>query len=481
MASASIVLFTLDLRLEDHPALAAAAAGGPVVPLFVWDESPGGRRPIGGASRWWLAESLETLSSRLSEVGSRLILRSGNTAEAVVAVAKATGARTVHMSRAYEVGGAAKAKALGAVLLAKGITLTLHAGRLLYEPEALKTKAGEPFRVFTPFYRAALATGGPDRLLGVPRLKAPKTWPESERLASWGLKPARPNWASGFASAWRPGETGAHARLEHFIAGPLANYGELRNRPDIDGVSRLSPHLHFGEISPRQIWHRLSLAAGSDPSLARGVETYLRELVWREFSHHLLHHWPSMAERNLRRDFDGFPQRTDPEALKAWQRGLTGYPYIDAGLRELWTTGWMHNRVRMAVASFLIKHLLLPWQEGERWFWDTLVDADEAQNAQNWQWVAGSGADAAPYFRIFNPISQGRKFDPDGRYVRQWVPELAGLPTGLIHAPFEASPLELAAAGVVLGKTYPLPLVEHTAARDRALAAFETIKKNAGP
>ncbi|MFO1171490.1 MAG: deoxyribodipyrimidine photo-lyase [Hyphomicrobiaceae bacterium] len=481
MVTTSILLFTLDLRLEDHPALTAAAAEGAVIPLFVWDGSPGGKRPIGGASRWWLAESLAALSRELVERGSRLVLRSGDVADAALAVAEATGARSVHMSRAYEVGGARKTKALEAKLQAKGIALAVHPGRLLLEPEALRTKGGEPFRVFTPFYRAALATGSFDRLLAVPRLQAPKTWPKSDRLEDWTLKPSRPDWARGFGAAWRPGEQGAAKRLEVFVDGPLRDYSELRNRPDIDGVSRMSPYLHFGEISPRRIWHRVSLAAEADPALAGGATAYLRELVWRDFSHQLLTHWPSMQEKNLRRDFDAFPQRTDPAALKAWQRGSTGYPYIDAGLRELWATGWMHNRVRMAVASFLIKHLLLPWQGGERWFWDTLVDADEAQNAQNWQWVAGSGADAAPYFRIFNPISQGRKFDPDGAYVRTWVPELARLPNDLIHAPFEASPLELAAAGVVLGKTYPHPLVEHGAARDRALAAFETIKKSAAP
>lgn len=479
MPGSSILLFTLDLRLEDHPALVAAAAEGPVVPLFVWDGSPGGKRPIGGASRWWLAESLAALSISLAGHGSRLVLRQGDVAKAVVAVARAASARSVHMSRSYEVGGAAKFKALGRALQTSGIALTLHSGRLMLEPEALKTKSGEPFRVFTPFYRSALASGGPGRLLAIPQIRAPDVWPETETLADWALKPERPDWAKGFARAWRPGEAGARDRLERFIQGPLAGYGELRNRPDFDGVSRLSPHLHFGEIGPRQVWHRLSRAAETDRKLATGVEGYLRELVWREFSHHLLSHWPSMAGRNLRREFDAFPWRSDPVSLVSWQRGLTGYPYIDAGLRELWTTGWMHNRVRMAVASFLVKHLLLPWQEGERWFWDTLVDADEAQNAQNWQWVAGSGADAAPYFRIFNPISQGRKFDPDGAYVRKWVPEIAKLPNALIHAPFEASPLELAAADVVLGKTYPHPLVKHAAARERALVAFETIKKPA--
>jgi deoxyribodipyrimidine photo-lyase len=316
----------------------------------------------------------------------------------------------------------------------------------------------------------------PAKPQGVPRLEAPKDWPTSDSPGQWGLAPTRPNWAAAFPGCWTPGEAGAEARLEALITGPLRHYAELRNRPDLAGTSRLSPHLHFGEISPRRIWHAVMAAAEGDPRLRAGAEVFLREIGWREFSFHLLHHWPDLPEAPFRPDFAAFPWSADAGRLRAWQKGLTGYPIVDAGMRELWATGWMHNRVRMITASFLVKDLLIPWQTGERWFWDTLVDADLANNAASWQWVAGSGADAAPYFRIFNPVSQGRKFDPNGAYVRRWVPEVARLPDTLVHAPFEASEIELAAAGIRLAKTYPRPTVDHKAARDRALAAFATLK-----
>ncbi len=476
MTTPTILLFTRDLRLSDHPALAAAATDGPVVPLFVWTGSPSGDRLLGAASRWWLAGSLEALARALEAKGSRLLLRRGELAAEVLAVAAITGARTVHMTRGYEPGAQRQSGALETALAKQGIGLTQHSGRLLIEPEKLATKSGTPFKVFTPFWRAVQEHGVSGRFETAGKLAAPKRWPASDRLEDWGLRPSKPNWANGFTPLWQPGEEGAWQSVERLIDGPLGNYGELRNRPDIDGTSRLSPHLAFSEISPRQLWHRLTAAAAADPALQSGADAWLRELAWREFSYHLMHHWPSMTERALRQEFRAFPFRTDASGLKAWQKGQTGYPYIDAGLRELWATGWMHNRVRMAVASFLVKHQLIAWQEGERWFWDTLVDADAANNAASWQWVAGSGADAAPYFRIFNPITQGRKFDPDGVYVRKWVPELAKLPDAFIHAPFEATAIELAAAGVTLGRTYPAPIIEHKFARDRALAALQSIK-----
>jgi deoxyribodipyrimidine photo-lyase len=291
------------------------------------------------------------------------------------------------------------------------------------------------------------------------------------------LLPTTPDWASGLRETWTPGETAAQARLDRFVAGHLTDYDRLRNRPDLDATSGLSPHLHWGEISPRQVWHAAE-AAGAPRG--KGTQTFLKELLWREFSYHLLWHRPEMPEQPLKPAFADFPWRNDPKALRAWQRGRTGYPIVDAGMRQLWHTGWMHNRVRMIVASFLIKHLLLPWQEGEAWFWDTLVDADLAANSASWQWVAGCGADAAPYFRIFNPVLQGAKFDPDGAYVRRWVPELARLAAALIHAPWQASPIELNDAGVVLGRTYPAPIVDHSAARARALAALDSITRDKG-
>ncbi|MDP3545418.1 MAG: deoxyribodipyrimidine photo-lyase, partial [Phreatobacter sp.] len=298
---------------------------------------------------------------------------------------------------------------------------------------------------------------------------------DSETLDAWGLEPRNPNWATGFPDEWTPGEAGAQAALDTFIDGPLAGYSDDRNRPDLASTSRLSPHLRFGEISPLQIWHRVQMAAGMDGG--RDVAKFLAEVGWREFSYHLLFHWPDLAESSFQSRFDAFPWHDDAAMLSAWQRGQTGNPIVDAGKRQLWRTGWMHNRVRMVVASFLVKHLRIDWRAGERWFWDTLVDADPANNPASWQWVAGSGADAAPYFRIFNPMLQGTKFDPQGAYVRRWVPELAGLPDEAIHAPWQASRPVLDRAGVRLGETYPHPIVDHDAARGAALAALAATRE----
>jgi deoxyribodipyrimidine photo-lyase len=472
----TIVPLDLDLRLTDHPALVAAAREGAVVPVYVLDEAPGRPWAIGGASRWWLSKSLDTLGKALAAQGSRLILRRGSLVDEVRALAEETGARTVRFTRGYEPEAVRRQTALKTALEADGIAVRRHGGRLLFEPEAIRAKEGRPFKVFTAFWRAALQAEAPAQPLGVPKLEAPLRWPASDRLQSWGLLSTRPNWAAAFPDHWMPGEAGAVAKLDALIAGPLRQYSELRNRPDLGGTSRLSPHLHFGDISPRLAWHRIAAAAEADPRLAAGAEVFLREIGWREFSYHLLYHWPDLPEAPFRPDFAAFPWRDDLRLLRSWQKGATGYPIVDAGMRELWTTGWMHNRVRMIVASFLVKDLLIPWQAGERWFWDTLVDADLANNAASWQWVAGSGADAAPYFRIFNPVSQGRKLDPEGAYVRRWVPEIAGLPDALIHAPFEASEVELAAAGLRLGENYPRPIVDHKAAHNRALEAFAQLK-----
>jgi deoxyribodipyrimidine photo-lyase len=300
----------------------------------------------------------------------------------------------------------------------------------------------------------------------------------SDPLSSWRLLPTKPDWAGGLRATWQPGEKGARERLAAFLDGAIGDYAVMRDRPDRAGTSRLSPHLHFGEITPSQCWHA-ALAHAEAHGRTVGHETFLRELAWREFSYHLLFHSPDLPDAPFRKEFVAFPWVADTNHLTAWQRGKTGYPIVDAGMRELWTTGWMHNRVRMIAASFLIKDLMIPWQAGEAWFWDTLVDADLASNAASWQWVAGSGADAAPFFRIFNPVTQGEKFDPDGDYVRRWVPELARLPAPDIHAPGEASRAVLSAAGVTLGKTYPLPIVDHAAARARALAGYDLVKATA--
>jgi len=479
MTAAVIMWFRNDLRLADNVALhAAAATGAPVIPVFILDDAAPGRWRAGGASRWWLHGSLQALAESLASVRSRLILAHGPTREVLPRLAAESGAASVYCSRAYEPWAIELEADLKVSLEKSGIALKRHRGALLFEPEALRTRQGAPFQVYTPFARAAFTTGDLGTLLPPPRtLEAPKRWPTSEKLADWQLTPTKPDWASGLRTTWTPGEKAAQQRLDTFVAQDLAHYRERRDRPDIAGTSRLSPHLHHGEISPRQCWQRARAHAAAHPECANGADVFLKELLWREFSYHLLVQHPSLPEAPCREPFVRFPWKRDAEQLAAWQRGRTGYPIVDAGMRELWTTGWMHNRVRMITGSFLVKHLLQPWQDGEAWFWDTLVDADLANNATSWQWVAGSGVDAAPYFRIFNPIKQAETFDPSGDYVRKWCPELAKLPTPQIHAPWDAPADLLAAAGIELGRTYPHPIVEHKAARARALAAFESLKQ----
>ncbi|MGH1481939.1 MAG: cryptochrome/photolyase family protein [Geminicoccales bacterium] len=477
MTTSPILLwFRQDLRLTDHRALAAAlATGEAVIPVYILDDETPGLWRMGGASRWWLHHSLSALGRDLENLGSHLILKRGPVNQVLAALKKETGAEAVYGSRGYE----PWARDLEESLAADAIGLKRFAGCLLFEPEVARTKAGDPFRVFTPFYKACLNLGPPKAPLPKPAaIPSPSSWPSSDLLDDWGLLPKKPDWAGGLAKRWEPGEAGARERLSCFLDEAMSGYGEGRNRPDLPGTSKLSPHLHFGEISPHQCWQAIEerLAAGGVGM--QGARPFQRELVWREFSYHLLFHWPDLPEKAFRPEFEAFPWAPDDGGLQAWQRGLTGYPIVDAGMRELWQTGWMHNRVRMITASFLIKDLLVPWQEGEAWFWDTLVDADLASNAASWQWVAGSGADAAPYFRIFNPVLQGKKFDPHGDYVRRYVPELAKLGDVDLHAPWEAPGDVLKNAGIELGKTYPKPIVDHGAARKRALDAYKEIKKN---
>jgi len=383
-------------------------------------------------------------------------------------------------NRCYEPTARERDTRLKATLQARGIDARSFNASLLFEPGSILSKSGTPYSVFTPFWRACLAAAPPASPLATPKtLPAPATLPASDTLADWRLLPSQPDWAAGLRQSWQPGEAGARTRLAEFIEESLAHYSGERDVPALASTSRLSPHLHFGEIGPRQIWSALDTARHGNAALGGGAGKFLSELGWREFSYNLLYDHPALPERSLRQEFDRFPWRRDAMALRAWQRGRTGYPIVDAGMRQLWHSGWMHNRVRMIAASFLIKHLLLDWRRGESWFWDTLVDADLASNAASWQWVAGSGADAAPYFRIFNPVLQGQRFDADGAYVRQWVPELAGLEAKHIHAPWRAPAQQLQAANVVLGKTYPRPIVDHAAARQRALAAFASLKEAA--
>jgi deoxyribodipyrimidine photo-lyase len=471
-----IVWFRRDLRLGDNPALSRAIeAGRPILPLYILDETAGLRAP-GAASLWWLGKSLMDLAAAFEALGSRLILRRGDAATELMTLVRETGAAKVVWNRLYDPGITDRDTALKAALKANGIAVESFNAALLSEPWTVRNKSGEPFKVFSPFWRAAQTSLDLTPLHPTPtRLATPADWPASERLETWGLQPTKPDWTGGF-DLWTPGEAGAHTRLETFLDKGLARYSDGRNVPAAEAVSRLSPHLHFGEIGPRQIWAAVDAAIDARPTLGRQADKFKAELGWREFSHSLLFHNPQIETRNFKPAFDAFPWRDDPAAFVAWTKGQTGYPMVDAGMRELWTTGFMHNRVRMLVASFLVKHLLIDWRQGEAWFWDTLLDADRANNAASWQWVAGSGADAAPYFRIFSPMGQGEKFDADGRYVRRWVPELARLPDAVIHSPWTADPPILRAAGITLGQTYPRPIVDHTFARERALQALKATK-----
>ena len=472
MSSPAIYWLRNDLRLTDNTALTAAATRGPVIFLYVLDDESPGEWRLGGASRWWLHKSLSALGARVP-----LTLRRGAADQVIAQLLAETGASSVHFTRDYAPWSDALERRVKQAAEAAGASCHRYGGFLLHEPEAIRNGSGEPYRVYTPFSKACFAAGEPKPLKPAPSFTEWQGAMASDRLENWELLPSCPDWAKGFDALWTPGEEGAARRLEAFIAHGLRHYADERDRPDRDVTSRLSPHLRFGEISPAQCWHAVraaQLAAGG--TLDKTAEKFLKEVLWREFSYHLLHHWPSLPEKPFRPEFASFPWREDAAGLAAWRKGRTGYPIVDAGLRELWATGIMHNRVRMIAASFLIKDLLIPWQEGERWFWDTLVDADIGNNAASWQWVAGCGADAAPYFRIFNPVLQGEKFDPRGEYVRKWVPELARLPDQFIHRPWEAPLLVLQTAGVALGRSYPHPVVDHGEARDKALAAFQEIK-----
>ena len=459
----TIVWLRQDLRLSDHAAFTAAAAKGEVIPLFILDDETPGNWRWGGASRWWLHHSLASLQKSVP-----LILRRGHADEVLREVLLESGAVSLHFTRDYAPWSGALEQRAKALCDDLNIECHRHAGFLLHEPESIRNGSGGPYKVYTPFSRACIAKGEPRVPKPVPTVKWAKHDLHSDVLSSWQLLPTQPNWSTGFETAWQPGEQGAQAALGRFLDEALQHYAEGRDRPDKPFTSRLSPHLHWGEISPHQVWHAISNAmAQAQGRLDAGGEKFLKEILWREFAYHLLHHWPEFPAKSFRPEFEDFPWIKDDAALRRWQHGQTGYPIVDAGMRELWATGIMHNRVRMIAASFLIKHLQIDWREGQHWFWDTLVDADIANNAAGWQWVAGCGADASPYYRIFNPILQGAKFDPEGAYVKFWVPELKDVPVEFIHAPWEMpSP----------PKNYPAPMVDHAKARARAMAAFAQIK-----
>jgi deoxyribodipyrimidine photo-lyase len=473
----AIVWFRQDLRLSDNPAL-TAVADRPILPVFVLDDAAAGRWAPGAASRWWLHHSLVALGAALAARGAPLLLARGSAEIIIPALAEAIGATEVLAGRLYQPWARDRDRRVAEALEATGRRLRLATSSLLREPARVMSGSGKPYAVYTPFAKAVTAMGEPDAPLPAPdRLHPVPAPPPGDALEDWGLLP-RLDWAAEFPAVWTPGEAGAAARLARFIDGPVARYAAHRNDPGLEGSSGLSPHLHWGEVSPRQVWCAVRQAMPGDPAASR---PFLSEVLWREFAYHLLWHRPEMPERPLRDRYADFPWQPDAALLHAWQRGLTGYPIVDAGMRQLWRHGWMHNRVRMIAASVLVKHLLQPWQEGAAWFWDTLVDADLASNSASWQWVAGSGSDAAPYFRVFNPILQGEKFDAAGRYVRRFVPELARLPDQYLHRPWEAPELVLRGAGVVLDRDYPRPVIGHAEGRRRALAAFAAVGGAAEP
>lgn len=474
----TVYLFRNDLRLTDLPGLAAASRAGDVLPLYILDDAAAGDRAPGGASRWWLHHSLQTLGEEIAQAGGQLNLLRGDSVACLRELLGSRDISAVHCSRAYSPWEVTLEAQLRDTCDALGVTFKRYPGALLHEPEHIENQSGTPFKVFTPFWRHCCRAEAPAQPVPLP---SDTTWAEplaqGLALQELELTPTKPDWAAHWPTLWTPGSEGARNALQRFLQDRVQHYAIGRDHPAEEATSRLSPHLRFGDISPRQVWHTARATLQQQPALEEQINKFLAELGWREFSYHLLFHFPSIEHAPFKSQFQDFPWLGNKTLLRAWQQGQTGYPVVDAGMRELWHTGYMHNRMRMVTASFLTKHLLTHWRTGERWFWDTLVDADPASNTASWQWAAGSGADAAPYFRIFNPVTQGQKFDADGVYVRRWVPELAALPDRYLHRPWEAPAAVLEEAGVSLGSGYPQPIVDHREAREAALAAYQEIRK----
>ncbi|MCP8968222.1 cryptochrome/photolyase family protein [Ectobacillus ponti] len=479
MKKRTIVLFRRDFRLFDNPALLTAANRGAVLPVYIHDPACEGDWQPGGAAKWWLHHALADVKARLQQLGADLLIEAGETAAVLLRLVEETGANTVYWNRRYEPAVRIHDAKLEHMLQNAGMEVHTFDSHLLLAPEAVHKGKGEPYKVFSAYHKAFQKHTVPAPL---PKVKQISSWTAASGLALSDLQllPAVP-WTAGMERVWTPTEAGGYERLKLFLNRKLPRYSELRDFPAISGNSSLAPYLAFGQLSPRLVHHYMmrKLPLQEKPGLQQEAESFLRQLVWREFSYHLLFHFPHTAAEPLQPSFRAFPWREDSALLDVWTKGQTGYPIVDAGMRELWETGFMHNRVRMIVASFLVKHLLIPWQQGAAWFWDTLLDADLANNTMGWQWTAGSGADAAPYFRIFNPVTQGEKFDKEGEYVRRWVPELGSMPCKYIHKPWEAPEHVLLQADVALGTTYPKPIVDHAAARVRALQAYEEMKRTA--
>lgn len=479
----NLVWLRQDLRLRDNPALYDACNNGAVIPVYILDDTNSGDWAMGGASRWWLHHSLQALSASL---GDRLLVLKGDPLTLIPRLVKTLKVDDVYWNRCYEPWRINRDSLLKKQLNDNGTVVYSSNGSLLWEPWRILKDDQTPYRVFTPFYRrGCLKAEPPAQPLPAPR-QLKQAVVDATTHGDWlsgrsgqagidqlGLLPTIP-WDRTMTATWQIGESAAWQRLQQFLDTGLDGYKDGRNFPARPKVSRLSPYLHFGEISPRQVWHEAQ-SAGAAGGLENDLDTFLSEIGWREFSYSLLYHNPELPRKAIQKRFNDFPWQTNTERLRAWQQGRTGMPLVDAGMRELWQTGYMHNRVRMVVGSYLVKNLLLHWHEGEDWFWDCLVDADLPNNSASWQWIAGCGADAAPYFRVFNPVLQSRKFDKDGDYLRQYLPELASLPDKHIHAPFEAPADVLRSAGVSLGENYPNPVVDLKASREAALAAFKSL------